>query len=54
MAVNNRSEIKFAIPQASFPCQQISVGFIHRIAGYRWMQATSGAAGRANVGLCVV
>jgi len=48
-AVDNQSEINSSISQGALP---IFVGFIQRTDGCRWTQAASGAAGRANVGLC--
>jgi len=43
MAVDDQSEITFSISQGILPWQPFF---------YRWAQAASGAAGRANAGLC--
>jgi len=45
-------EISFSSPQRTLPWQPLFVGFIHRSDGCRWTLA-AGAAGRANVGLCL-
>ena len=50
MAVDDRSEISFLIPQGTLLWQPVSVGFIHRTN--RWTQAASDVAGRVNVRLC--
>jgi len=52
MALDDRSKISFSIPQGTLPWQPIFVGLIHSTDVCRWTQVASGAAGRANAGLC--
>jgi len=46
MAVDDQSEISVSIAQGSLPWQPISLVLVHGD------QTASGAAGRANIGLC--
>jgi len=48
MAVDDQSEISFLIPQGTLPWQPI-----FWVLSAELMQAASGTAGRANVGLCL-
>jgi len=53
-AVDDQSEISFSIPQETLPWQPNFVGFIDRtvlVHAFRWTQAASDAARRANDGL---
>jgi len=50
MVVDDQSKISFSIPQGTMAWQpNILLVLVHEC---RWTQAASGAAERANVGLC--
>ena len=49
MAVDDQTEISFSIPQGTLLWQPNFFGLVH---GFRWTQAASDTAGRANVVLC--
>jgi len=51
MAVDDQSKISFSISRGTLTWQSNFVGLVHEC---RWTQAASGAAGRANVGFCLV
>jgi len=50
MTVEDQSENSFSIPQVMLPRQPIFVGLVHTTVFVT--PVASGAAGRANVGLC--